>query len=82
MCAEKKNLYESSPQKSPITPALFRQYHGTKAAFYASNETKCFNKRLHLDDYSLGAEKKSTPLKKNLSPGLSPFLPFVCMNSF
>ena len=67
---------------SCTTPALFRQYHGTKTILYTSNETNCFEKRSHLDDYSLGAEKKVRPLKKNLSPGLSPFPPFVCMNSF
>ena len=78
----KKILMIQAPKKSPTTPALFRQYHGTKAVFYASNEFNCFDKRLHLDDYSLGAEKKSTPLKEKPKPGAFPFPSFCVYEQF
>ena len=80
--AEKRNLHDSSPQKSPTTPALLRQYHGTKTVFYTSNKTNCFDKRPHLDDYSPEAEKKSTPLKEKPKPGAFTFPSFFVYEQF
>ena len=80
--AEKRNLHDSSPQKSPTTPALLRQYHGTKTFFYTSNETNCFDKHVHLDDFSLGTEKKSTPLKEKPKLGAFTFPSFLVYKQF
>ena len=80
--AEKKILMIQAPKKSPTTPALLRQYHGTKTFFYTSNETNCFDKHVHLDDFSLGTEKKSTPLKEKPKLGAFTFPSFLVYKQF
>ena len=80
--AEKKIFVIQAPKKSPTTPALLRQYHGTKTFFYTSNETNCFDKHVHLDDFSLGTEKKSTPLKEKPKLGAFTFPSFLVYKQF
>ena len=69
--------------QSPAKPALLSQYYDITTVFDSCDWTNSCDERQHLDDYSLGAEKKSTPpQKKNLRPGRKPSPLFLCMSSF
>ena len=57
-------------------------YYSTTTVLYTSYGTNSFDKRPHLGDYCLGAEKKSTPSEKNPTPGAFTFPSFLVYEQF